>query len=212
MGQQTLVLYDGKNAVEAWLAEDPERRIEIVTNSVLTSDNFLAQSIIDLDMAPRLLLSDEMRELWEADTWEGETNPEVVESEEWQQMINNPRIRIYQLGRLDSTFLGGDTHYGKLHAKFILSEAVGFVGTTNLDYRSRLYNNEMGYFIKGEEFQQSLVDTFEELKRDSYLWGSPEWLEMRDQLRRSGTSKGGWAHRQRQTYDGLRNSSLKWQI
>ena len=206
------VLFDGKDALDAWLDEDPERRIEIVTNSVLTSDNFLAQSIIDLDMAPRLLLSDEMRELWEADTWEGETNPEVVESEEWQQMINNPRIRIYQLGRLDSTFLGGDTHYGKLHAKFILSEAVGFVGTTNLDYRSRLYNNEMGYFIASDEIQDELVEIFEQLKEESYLWGSKEWLEMRDQLRRTETLKGGHAHRQRKTYNSLRNSGLKWQI
>ncbi len=55
------VLHDGKEVMDAWLAADPERRIEIVTNSVLTSDNFLAQSIIDMDMAPRVLLTDEMR-------------------------------------------------------------------------------------------------------------------------------------------------------
>ena len=206
------VLHDGVVDMKAWLAEDPERRIEVVTNSVLTSDNFLAQSIIDIDMAPRVLLTDEMRAIWEGETWEGETNPEIVESEEWKQLIANPRIRIYQLGRLDSEQLGGDTHYGKLHAKFVLTDVVAFVGTTNLDYRSRLYNNEMGYFLRGVEVKNQLLEIFEKLKRDSYLWGSPEWLEMRDQLRRSGTSKGGWVHRQRKTYDGLRNSWLKWQI
>jgi hypothetical protein len=35
---------------------------------------------------------------------------------------------------------------------------------------------------------------------------------MRDKLRRSGTTKGGWVHRQRRTHDGLRNTGLKWQI
>ena len=113
---------------------------------------------------------------------------------------------------MDSKFLGGDTDYGKLHAKFVLTEAAGFVGTTNLDYRSRLYNNEMGYFLSGEETKSQLIDIFEELKQDSYLWGSPQWLEMRDKLRRSGTTKGGWVHRQRRTHDGLRNTGLKWQI
>ena len=206
------VLHDGKDDMDAWLAADPERRIEIVTNSVLTSDNFLAQSIIDIEMAPRVLLTDEMRALWEGDTWEGETNPEVVESQEWKKLIANPRIKIYQLGKLDSEQFGGDTHYGKLHAKFVLTDVVAFVGTTNLDYRSRLYNNEMGYFLRGVEVKSQLLEVFEALKQDSYLWGSPEWLEMRDQLRRSGTSKGGWVHRQRKTYNGLRNSWLKWQI
>jgi len=206
------VLHDGKDDLDAWLAADPERRVEIITNSVLTSDNFLAQSIIDMDMAPRVLLSDEMRAIWDGDTWEGETNAEVIESAEWKKMIANPRIKIYQLGKLDSDILGGDKYYGKLHAKFILTDVVGFVGTTNLDYRSRLYNNEMGYFLNGEELLDELLDIFEELKQDSYLWGSPEWLEMRDRLRRTGSSKGGRVHRQRKTYDSLRNSGLKWQI
>ncbi|MCP4768039.1 MAG: phospholipase [Gammaproteobacteria bacterium] len=206
------VIHDGKDELDAWLAIDPERRIEVVTNSVLTSDNFLAQSIIDIDMAPRMLLTDELKVIWEGDTWEGETNPDVVESAEWKALIANPRVKIYQLGKLDSELLGGDTYYGKLHAKFILTDAVGFVGTTNLDYRSRLYNNEMGYFLSGEEVKDELLDIFEGLKQDSYLWGSPEWLEMRDKLRRTGSSKGGRAHRQRKTYDSLRNSGLKWQI
>jgi putative cardiolipin synthase len=206
------VLHDGKDDLDAWLAADPERRVEVITNSVLTSDNFLAQAIFDIDMAPRLLLTDEMRVIWEGDTWKGETNPEFVESEEWQRQIANPRVKIYQLGKLDSQILGGDIHYGKLHAKFILTEVAGFVGTTNLDYRSRLYNNEMGYFLSGEETKSQLLDIFEELKQESYLWGSPQWLEMRDRLRRTGSTKGGRVHRQRKTYNGLRNSGLKWQI
>ena len=78
------VIHDGKDDLNAWLAADPEPRVEIITNSVLTSDNFLAQSIIDMDMAPRILLTEELRAVWEGDTWEGETNPDVVESAEWK--------------------------------------------------------------------------------------------------------------------------------
>jgi phosphatidylserine/phosphatidylglycerophosphate/cardiolipin synthase-like enzyme len=206
------VLHDGKDALDTWLDQDPERRIEIVTNSVLTSDNVLAQSMIDIDMAPRLLLTDELRAFWGRDTWEGEMNPQLVESEEWKELIANPRIKIYQLGKIDSEFLGGDKYYGKLHAKFILTDAVGFVGTTNLDYRSRLYNNEMGYFFDGAGLKDELLEIFEELKKDSYLWGTPEWLELRDRVRRSGGAKGRGAYRQRKTYRGLQNFGLKWQI
>jgi len=206
------VIHDGKNEIEEFLASDPERSIEIVTNSVLTSDNNLAQSIIDIDMAPRMLLSGDIKKAWQAETWEGETNPEVVESEQWKKMIANPRIKFYELGRLDSEILGGEKYYGKLHAKFILADSIGFVGTTNLDYRSRLYNNEMGFFFKGDQLTNELTAIFEDLKKDSYLWGSPEWLEMRNNLRLVGGKKGKNTYKQRKTYKFLEESGLKWQI
>jgi putative cardiolipin synthase len=206
------VLYDGKNALESWLAADSERTIEIITNSVLTSDNHMAQSIIDIDMAPRMLLSGDIKKAWEAETWEGETNPVVVESESWKKQISNPRIKIYQLGKLDSEILGGEKYYGKLHAKFILADDIGFVGTTNLDYRSRLYNNEMGFFFRGSELEAELITIFQDLKQDSYLWGSPKWLEMREKLRRAGGKKGKKTYKQRQTYEKLMKSGLNWQI
>jgi len=206
------VYFDGKDALDAWLAADPERTVEIITNSVLTSDNYMAQSIIDIDMAPRALLSGDIKEAWQAETWEGETNPEVVESESWKKQIANPRIKIYQLGKLDSEILGGEKYYGKLHAKFILADDIGFVGTTNLDYRSRLYNNEMGFFFRGDELRGELTAIFEDLIKDSYLWGTPEWLEMREILRRSGGTKGKNTYKQRKTYKFLEESGLKWQI
>ena len=206
------VLHDGKTEIEKWLAADPERTLEIITNSVLTSDNTMAQSIIDINMAPRLLLTDELQEIWEGETWEGETNPEVVESEEWKKLIANPRIKFYELGRLDSEILGGDRYYGKLHAKFILADDIGFVGTTNLDYRSRLYNNEMGFFFKSSELEAELITIFQDLKQDSYLWGSPKWLEIRENLRRAGGTKGKNTYKQRKTYKFLEESGIKWQI
>ncbi len=206
------VLHDGKIELENWLAGDPERTLEIITNSVLTSDNTMAQSMIDINMAPRMLLTDELQEVWEGETWEGETNPEVVESEEWIKLIANPRIKFYELGKLDSEILGGDKYYGKLHAKFIVTDQVGFVGTSNFDYRSRLYNNEMGFFFRSDELRDELTAIFEDLKKDSYLWGTPEWLEMRNNLRLIGGKKGKNTYKQRETYKFLEESGLKWQI
>ena len=58
------VVYDGAKNLLKTLEERPELRIEIVTNSVMTSDNFFTQAIIDFDMAPRLLLTPEMQEAW----------------------------------------------------------------------------------------------------------------------------------------------------
>jgi putative cardiolipin synthase len=111
------VYYDGQEEMRKWLNENPTNRIEIITNSSLTSDNFFAQAIIDMDTAPRLLLTPEMEAQWQQKKLEqSEFNPELVESKLWQQLINNPRIQIYETGRGDSVLLGGDAHYGKLHA------------------------------------------------------------------------------------------------
>ena len=206
-------IYDGVAEMMRWLDQNPDRTVELITNSVMTSDNFMAQAIIDMDTVPRMLLTPELKKVWQKDLDSGEFNPEVIESEEWKRLINNPRIKIYQSGRLDDVmFEGGTKHYGKLHAKFILSEEVGFVGTTNLDYRSRLYNNEMGFFFQGEELQHELNAMFDKLKKGAYLWGSPEWLEMRRQLMALETSKGKRARKQHSIFTRLRRWGLEWQI
>ena len=208
------VYHDGQEQLNSWLNEHPENRIEIITNSSLTSDNFFAQSIIDMDTAPRLLLSPAMLVQWQQkDLEESEFNRELVDSTAWQHLINNPRIRIYETGRNDAVLLGGDTEYGKLHAKFILGDQdLGFVGTSNFDYRSLLYNNEMGFFFQSEALMQDLVQEFEALKAKSYLWGSPEWLRMRARLMASGDVKGKRLKKQRSTFRTLRKTGLHWQF
>ncbi len=206
------VIMDEREGLYQWLNEDPERTIEIITNSVLTSDNFFAQSMIDMDMAPRLLMTPEMVKTWQDDWDKGELNPDFIHSEAYLNAIDNPRIKIYQTGKLDSTILGGNSVYGKLHAKFLYSDKVGFVGTTNLDYRSRLYNNEMGFFFGGDELKEDLEVIFEALKENSYLWGTPEWLEMRKSLIGIGGVKGKSTKRQRKIYTDLIRTGLKWQF
>ena len=207
------VVEDGVLEAHKWLREHPENRIEIVTNSVLTSDNFSAQSIIDMDLGPRVLLTPELEEAWVSSLEEGEFNPAVVESEEWQRLINHPQIFLYQTGKLDAALLGkGDVHYGKLHAKFIIGGDVGFVGTANFDYRSRLFNNEMGFFLKNQELLGDLDEAFEMLKAQSYRWGTPEWLQMRREVMEVDGIKGWSTRHQRGIFKFLRATGLDWLI
>jgi phosphatidylserine/phosphatidylglycerophosphate/cardiolipin synthase-like enzyme len=207
------VIEDGALDAHQWLSEHPENRIEVVTNSVLTSDNFLAQSIIDMDVGPRLFLTPEMEEAWLSGLEEGEFNPAVVESEEWQRLINHPQIFLYQTGKLDAALLGkGDEHYGKLHAKFLIGGDIGFVGTANFDYRSRLFNNELGFFLRNPELLDDLDEAFEMLKAQSYRWGTPEWLQMRREVMEVDGIKGWSTRNQRGIFKFLRATGLEWLI
>jgi phosphatidylserine/phosphatidylglycerophosphate/cardiolipin synthase-like enzyme len=200
--------YDGRQALEEWLAADPERTVEVVSNSVLTSDNFLTQAIIDIESVPRALLSEEQLRAWQRH----ESKEQLLTDTDWLEATSNPRLRIYQLGKEDSVDLGGDQHYGKLHAKAIIVDDLGFVGTTNLDYRSRLFNNEVGYFYESAEVSGVLIDIFESLKSNSYLWGSKEWLEMREDVIKGSILKGITTNEQRSIYQSLKYSGLKWQM
>ena len=204
------LIYDGAKETLQMLSENPDFRIEVITNSVMTSDNFFTQAIIDMDMAPRFLLTPEMQKVWLSSKDKGEFNPDVVESDEWKQLINHPQLFIYQTGGTDAVILGGDTDYGKLHAKFIFGDSAGFVGTSNFDYRSNLYNNELGFFFVGEGVRQELIDVFEYLKSTSTRWGTPEWLEMRRKLMEGDSKKAGPARKQRGTFKTIRGLGLEY--
>ena len=207
---------DGKVSIDEaadtleWLDENPDSQITIVTNSIITGDNFITQAIIDVDLVPRLLLSEELQEIWAEGLSKGEENPDLVQSEEWLRMVNHPRLHIYETGRMDDVRFGGDQHYTKLHAKYIIGDSVGFVGTTNFDYRSRLYNSEMGYFFDSEELVQSIIDNTDYLISMSYRWGSPEWLEMRRLFRETKGTKASAARHQRGIYKTVKKTGLIW--
>jgi len=204
------LIYDGAAETLEWLSKNPDFRIEIITNSVLTSDNFFTQAIIDMGMTPRFLLTPELQKAWLSSVENGEFNPDIVESDEWKRLIDHPQIFIYQTGGTDSDILGGETHYGKLHAKFIYGNEGGFVGTSNFDYRSNLYNNELGFFFHGDEVRDELAEVFEWLKATSYRWGTPEWLEMRRKVMQGNSSKAGPARKQRSIYKTLRTLGLEY--
>jgi hypothetical protein len=85
------LVFDGAKEIHDWLDKHPNGRLEIITNSVLTSDNFFAQSIIDMDLGPRLLLSPELREAWLSESGESESSSDLVASAAWKKQINHPR-------------------------------------------------------------------------------------------------------------------------
>jgi hypothetical protein len=206
------LLLDEAQRMLEWLDEDPDNRYELITNSVLTSDNFPAQSIVDMDMAPRLLLDSEHKAAWQSSLEDSELNPELVDSDAWRKLVNHPQLSVYETGRLDDAYLGGDKHYGKLHSKYIVGDDFGFIGTANFDYRSRLFNNEMGFFFASPGLREDVIADFELLKSESYLWGSPEWLEMRRLLMEQGGIKGKATGNQRQIFRTLRDTGLKYQF
>jgi len=204
------IIVDEASAMRAWIDQHPGAKLEIVTNSVLTSDNFSSQSIIDMDTAPRLLLDQETRDAWRSMTAGDEVGGELTSSAAWQEQVNHPRLLIYETGKLDSQKLGGDAHYGKLHAKFYLENEIGFVGTTNFDYRSRLYNSEMGYFFKSDPLAADLNAAFDYLVERSYRWGSPEWLDLRHKTLDVKGAKGWSTRHQRKIYKTLKATGLHW--
>ncbi|MGF1755866.1 phospholipase D-like domain-containing protein, partial [Vibrio makurazakiensis] len=207
------VLEQELNTTKAWLDQDPERSIEIITNSVLTSDNFFTQAVIDMHTVPTMLMPTELKEQWLDDDLENnELNEAFVKSESWKSIANHPRVHFYQLGKKDSVLLGGNKHYGKLHAKFLIFDDYAFVGTTNLDFRSLLYNNEVGFFLSGETVLNELNDEFDLLKSYSTRWGSDDWLKMRHLLREAGGMKGTTSNNQREIYSLLESTGLKYQF
>lgn len=204
------IVFDGAAAILKLLEDNPDSTFEMVTNSTLTSDNFMAQSVIDMDTAPRMLLSPEMADRWRRGLHRRHVDRALVESPEWRELIDNPRIRIYETGRLDAAEFGGGRIYGKLHAKFMVFDDAGFVGTNNFDYRARLFNNEFGFFYQSAPLSAALNAEFDRYIADSYRWGSPEWLDMRDKLMAQKGAKSRTTRYQRLLYKFARRSGLIW--
>ena len=204
------VIVDDAADMLDWLERNPDSRIEIVTNSVLTGENFFTQAVIDMDLAPRLLLSDDLRIQWAKDLDESELNPDLVESAQWLEAVNHPRLAIYETGKMDDVLFGGDYHHSKLHAKYVIGDDVGYVGTSNLDYRSRLYNSEMGFFFRSEELVKDLAENTDYLIGLSYRWGSPEWLEMRQRMLEMKGSQASKVKKQRGLYKTMKKTGLIW--
>ena len=143
-----------------WLAADSSRVLEVISNSVSTTDNIPAQAMVDTILGPKLVT-------------------EVQGTKIAQQ------IKVYSYGRLDDQALGGTVAYGKLHAKFtIVDGKTAFVGTSNLDPRSRYLNTELGVMFEGKTegpVAKELTDYFQNLANKSYHWGSEDWKKVREQ-------------------------------
>ncbi|MGB2078593.1 MAG: phospholipase D-like domain-containing protein [Vibrio sp.] len=201
---------DSAIVIKEFLDKYPGISFEVITNSIITSDNDFTQSVIDMDTAPRLLLPDRLRRIWIDHPENSKKVQAMIHSKAWQEYTDNPRLKIYQIGRIDSTLLGGDKEYGLLHAKFFFSDKSGFVGTSNFDYRSRLYNNEMGFNYVSEDVSKELSRHFESLKGISYRWGSPEWFAMRDRIIQTDNVKKASQSTQRVRFRIMKATGLIW--
>ena len=94
----------------------------------------------------------------------------------------------------------------------MLYDDAAFVGTTNFDYCSLLYNNEVGFFLKSEAFAEELNREFDLLKLQLVRWGSEECLEMRQLIREQGGRKGRTTNKQRRIFKRLNDTGLIYQF
>ena len=156
---------DEIKALQAWLDADKSRKLTIVANSLDTTDNFPTQAYVDHYVAPAFMTSDWAKKRVKADG-------------------GIRRAKVYAFGKLDSVDYGGKEHYGKLHAKYYLTDDDEvFIGTANFDGRSRYLNSESGVIIHSKNASKVLADEFDKTIKKSYLWGSDDWKKLRKKKR-----------------------------
>nr|BDT26933.1 phospholipase D-like domain-containing protein [Bacteriovorax sp. HI3] len=142
-----------------WAKKHPHRKVRIFSNSITTTDNIIAQSMVDATFQ--------------------ETIIKRIKGTPYEK-----QFEIYSYGRIDDEILGGDKRYGFLHAKLVITDnKVVTVSTSNLDPISRHLNSEVGTTIenlpKNSKNLQKLVKYIDDLEKNSTLWGSAEWEEIR---------------------------------
>jgi putative cardiolipin synthase len=143
-----------------WLEKDPDRKIRIFSNSLTTSDNVIAQAMVDETLKTKIL----------------------------NRIKDTPlekQFELYAYGKIDDKALGGNEKYGFLHAKLALVDGKSMtVSTSNLDPISRHLNSEIGVAVENLPADSAniaaLKNYFENLASKSSLYGSTEWLEIRN--------------------------------
>ncbi len=146
--------------LKKWAAEDPQRRVRLITSSVNTSDNMVAQAMVDGIFGPKL--AEELKDSPVAD-----------------------QIKLYSYGRMDDEDLDGSTAYGTLHAKFTVTDGhTPLVGTSNLDPRSRNLNTEIAVAVDDiapdSGIASEINSSLDHYVENATEWGSPEWQAIRD--------------------------------
>lgn len=142
-----------------WASEDPTRRIRIFANSIATTDNIIAQSMVDATLHEMII----------------------------KKVKGTPlerQFQIYSYGRIDDELLNGSKRYGFLHAKIVVTDnKVVTISTSNLDPISRHLNSEIGTNVDNLPMDsknlQKINKYLDDLQTNSTLWDSPEWQEIR---------------------------------
>ncbi len=106
-----------------WLAEDPERKIRIASNSMYTNDLLPSQALVEVSYNKIL---------------------EKIKGTPFEK-----QIELYNFGKIDHVAVGGKVNYGFLHAKvYMFDGKLMILSTSNIDPISRHINSEIGAAIK----------------------------------------------------------------
>lgn len=177
-----------RECMKKWVMEKPGRTIRILSSSKATSDSTLTLTSFELESVPELLKEGPYRCV----------DPMTHVISEGVFNNSNSRIQIYQFGKLNNRMftqgtirdhLGRIVHpseyYGKLHAKFgVVDGRYSFIGSHNLDQRSRHLNSETAFFVDSPKIAADTTRFFETLVQKSYLYGDPdlELMNEREEL------------------------------
>jgi putative cardiolipin synthase len=154
--------------LKKWLLHNPARKLRIITNSILTTDNLPAQVLVDDTLSPAFVLDEGLKD----------ANGKVI-----RRSIKD-QVTVYAYGHLDAKELGGDRIYPKLHEKGVLFSQAKLSAdmTFNQDPRSQLLNSESGFLVRGDNSAALREQHIAKLINDSHVFGSPEWVEIRSKM------------------------------
>ncbi len=143
-----------------WAMKNPDRKVRIFSNSITTTDNVVAQSMVDATFQEMII-----------------------------KRIKGTRVEkqfeIFSYGRLDDEMLDGKKRYGFLHAKIVVTDGENVtVSTSNLDPISRHLNSEIGTNIENlppnSKNMAKLKKYIDGLEANSTQWGTTEWQQIRN--------------------------------
>lgn len=171
--------------IRDWLSKDSSRRFTVITNSIVTSDNMPAQTLVDVATIPTLMEDPRFRS----------------------------QIQVYEYGRIDDVDLGGTKTYGKLHFKGAYFESIetSLVATYNKDPRSQVLNSESGAVIEGAAYSRTMEQEIADLKANAHEWGTKEYHDIRNSPRLSKMKKAIIKH-QPTLYKLMQKLHLWWLI
>ena len=142
-----------------WAVKNPDRKVRIFSNSITTTDNVVAQAVVDATFQETIL--------------------KRIKGKPYEK-----QFEIYSYGKLDDEMLDGKKRYGFLHAKLVVTDGKNVtVSTSNLDPISRHLNSEVGATIENlppdSKNMAKLKKYIDDLQENSTLWGTPEWIQIR---------------------------------
>jgi phosphatidylserine/phosphatidylglycerophosphate/cardiolipin synthase-like enzyme len=146
--------------LKRWLLQDPNRKLTLITNSILTNNSMLSQILIDSVVGPKLM---------------GDQGVIAADGRIVRRSVAD-QVKLLEYGHADATLFGGSNVYSLLHMKAILLKGSGkaILGTYNNDPRSMLINSEGATILTGNVAQQIEVK-IDEIIKNSHEYGSPEY-------------------------------------